>query len=536
MRHSLLRALLALPLMLAACAPAAPSSPSKPPGSAPAASAPVASAPSASGQGAASGPGVARELKIGIGSIPAVMDPAFDTNSLSMFVYNQVFDSLAVADERGNLQPALAESWSVSPDGTTWTFKLRQGVRFQNGEEFNAEAVKFTLQRIGDPEVKSNWAARVAEVASIDVVDPYTVAVTTKRPWAILLKDLLIAYVIPPAYYAQVGKDEFAARPIGTGPFQVREFDKLSHVRLAAWDGSWRGKPAVTGALIRRLPEAATRVAALEAGEVDLVFDVPAEDADRLKAKSLQLQAVNIAQPQLLILRATGDTPLKDRRVRQAMNYAVDKEAIVQHILSGYGRVLDGQLVGPDGFGYSPELKPYPYDPARAKQLLTEAGYPNGFTMKFDGTIGRYPKDKEIQEAIVAQMGQVGIKLDLNIVDGGVYIGEYLNGRLGPVFIIGQQYLPSMDVNQGLPNFRTAATHKQLASPEFDELYTAQASEMDEGRRLRKLQELSAWFRENAPVLFLHQFQSIFGLQPQVRGFTPRADYSADLTRVTLER
>ncbi len=475
-------------------------------------------------------------LRIGIGVIPANPDPAFDTTALSQFAYNQIFDALAVADERGHLKPALATSWKVLDDKVTWQFKLRQGVKFHNGEEFDAEAVKFNIERHADPKTRSSWFARVAQVARVDVVDKHTVNVVTKRPWAILLKDLLVISMVPPKYYQQVGMDGFSRAPAGTGPFKFKAFDKLSHFAMVAAEQSWRGAPRVAEVVLRRLPEPATRVAALESGEVEAAVDVPAEDVDRLKAKGLLLKGVNVAGPNLLILRTTVDSPLKDRRVRQAMNYAVDKEAIVRYILRRYGRVLDGQMVGPDGFGYNAALKPYPHDVERAKKLLAEAGYPNGFEIKFEGTEGRYPKDKEFEEAIVAQMAKAGIRLNLQIVDANVFIKNYVNGILGPVFIIGQQYLPSMDLNQGLPNFRSAASHKQLASKEYDALYEAQASELDPDKRLKLLHQLSAWFREEAPVVFLHQYQSVIGTQSQVKGFDLMANYNADLAKVWLAK
>ena len=486
--------------------------------------------PARAGEGKPAG-----SLRIGIGVIPSNPDPAFDTTSNSMFAYNQMFDALAVADERGNMKPALATSWKVLDDKVTWQFKLRPGVKFHNGEEFDAATVKFNIERIGDPKVKSNWFARVAQVARVDVVDRHTVNVVTKRPWGILLKDLLVVYMVPPKYYQQVGLDGFSRAPVGTGPFKFKAYDKLSHITYAAAENSWRGAPKVAEVVFRRLPEAATRVAGLESGEIDAVVDVPVEDVDRLKAKGLQFKGVNIAGPNILILRTTVDSPLKDKRVRQAMNYAVDKDAIVKHILRGYGRVLDGQLVGPDGYGYNPALKPYPHDPERAKKLLANAGHPNGFEIKFDGTEGRYPKDKEFEEAIVAQMAKVGIRLNLQIVDANVFIKNYVNGILGPVFVLAQQYLPSMDLNQGLPNYRSAASHKQLASREFDALYEAQAGELDPEKRLKLLHQLAAWFHEEAPVVFLHQFQSVFGTHPSVKGFEPMANYSADLARVSLE-
>lgn len=475
-------------------------------------------------------------LRIGMGVIPSNPDPAFDTHSLALFVYNQMFDTLAVADDKGDLQPALLTSWRVLGDTLTWEFKLRDGVKFHNGEEWDAAALKFNLERYADPKVRSNWRTRTNEIARVDVVDRHTVNVVTKRPWAVLLKDLMVLGMVPPKYYAQVGLDGFSRAPVGTGPFKFKAYDKLSHLTLEAAGATWRGKPGVAEVVFRRLPEAATRVAALEAGEIDVAVDVPVEDVDRLKAKGLGFKAPTIAQPQIVILKSTVDSPLKDVRVRQAINYAVNKEAIVKNLLLGYGRVSRGQLVGPDAYGFHPELKAYPYDPERARKLLAEAGFANGFEINFDGTEGRYPKDKEVEEAIVGQLGNVGVRVNFKIVDSSVYIRNYITGKLGPMFILGQQYHPSFDLNQGLPNYKSMAPHKLLASAEFDALYDAQASEMDPARRLALLHKLGAWFRDAAPVLFLHQFQTVFGVQPRVKGFEPRATSGAELVKVTLDK
>lgn len=475
-------------------------------------------------------------LRIGQGVIPSNPDPAFDTHSLALFAYNQMFDTLAVADDRGELHGALAVSWRVLDDKLTWEFKLRPHVKFHNGEDWDAAALKFNLERYADPKVRSNWRTRTNEIASVEVVDRLTARVVTKRPWAVLLKDLMVLGMVPPRYYQQVGLDGFSRAPVGTGPFKFKSYDRLSHLTLVAADDSWRGKPGVAEVVFRRLPETATRVAALETGEIDVALDVPVEDVERLKARGLRFSAVNIAQPQIVILKSVPDTPLRDRRVRQAINYAVDKEGIVKNLLLGYGRVVDGQLVGPDAHGFNPDVKAYPYDPERAKQLLAGAGFPNGFEIDFDGTEGRYPKDKEVQEAIVAQLAKVGIRANFKIVDSSVYIRNYITGKLAPMFILGQQYHPSFDLNQGMPNYKSKSPHQIMANPEFDALYDAQASEMDPKKRLALLHKLGAFFREEAPVLFLHQFQTVFGMQPHVKGFEPRATSGADLVKVTLER
>ncbi|MER3399509.1 MAG: hypothetical protein C4316_13460, partial [Chloroflexota bacterium] len=174
-----------------------------------------------------------------------------------------------------------------------------------------------------------------------------------------------------------------------------------------------------------------SRIVALEAGDVDVALLIPPDQVDRLRSRGFQTKSVNLGQGMVVNFRQTPGTPLASRQVRQALNYAVDKNMILEKLLLGYGRVLDGQVVGPDCFGYNPDLKPYPYDPARARALLAEAGYGGGFEVTFHGTVGRYTKDKEIEEALIGQLAEVGVKANLQILEAGVFIQSFLGRPLG---------------------------------------------------------------------------------------------------------
>jgi peptide/nickel transport system substrate-binding protein len=476
-------------------------------------------------------------LVIGKGAIPTTGDPAYDTGAWALAVYSQVFDTLVVFNN-GKIQPSVATSWKAVDD-LTWEFKLRDDVYFQNGEPLDAEAVKFTLDRILNPDEAIAWRGSLSTIDNVEVIDKTTVRLHTSAPFGPLVQRLLVAFIIPPKYYQEVGKEAFAEKPIGSGPFKWVDFDPVSFLDVEVWPDSWRWQgmePGLAGVTWKKLPEESTRVAALEAGEIDVAEQVPGEVVDTLKGEGINVVNQLIAQTIVVNLRSTWDTPLADKRVRQAINYAVDKETVIDTILLGNATISDSQLVGPDAFGYNPNLKPYPYDPDKAKELLAEAGYPDGFEVTFHGSVGRYPKDKEVDEAIVAQLSEVGIIANLEILENTVFSQMSREGTIGPMNIYGWQYMPAMDIDQPIPYFMCDQPRKNFCDPKLDQLITDMDSTIDETQRLAKAQELAVYLADVAPVLFLWQFHSIYGIQPYVTGFTPTSALAADLTQVTVQK
>ncbi len=478
-----------------------------------------------------------RKLTIAYGAIPTSGDPAFDTNALAMDAYDAVFDKV-VEFKDGKLVPSVATAWkALSP--TEWELKLRTDVKFHNGEPVNATAVKFTLDRMLNADNKIPWRAQLGAISKVEVVDEATVKVITSEPVATLPQNLLVAYLIPPRYYQEVGKDKFAQAPIGSGPFKFKSTDPLTHFTVVAAPESWRwgGKqPGLDEITWKKLPEDATRVAALQAGEVDVAEALPYEYADQLKKAGISVVSQPIAQTLTINLRSTIDSPLKDKLVRQALNYAVDKEAIVKSILLGNGSLSQGQLVGKDAFGFNPALKPYPYDPAKAKQLLASAGFPNGFETTLHASQGRYPKDKEVSEVVGAQLAQVGVKAKIEFLENAVFSDMSQKGTIGPINIYGWQYMPAMDVSQPIPFFLCNTPRKNFCDPEVDAAVDDMFRTVDETERGRKAGRMAEILRESAPVIFLWQFHSLYGIQPQVKGYVPGPARKADLTQVTVER
>jgi|SRR5579864_1521707 len=381
--------------------------------------------------------------KVVIGSTSEIiyLDPLPNTfvNDVNV-LYANLYDTLFVRRADGGLGPNLAESWRlVSP--TEWEFKLRRGVKFQNGEPFNAAAVKVNVDRYLQPG-KFPRAPHIAKpIKSATVVDEYTVRIATPQPDPAFLENTLVwLYFVPPGYYKSVGEEGTAQHPIGTGPFKFVEWVKGSHVLLDANLDYWKGRPKFKTLEIRLIPEIATRVAALRAGEIDIAMQltpdqIPAVEADR------NLRASSAAIPRSIYLiiwtqsPGQGNEPLKDQRVRQALNYAINTDSIIKNILYGQATRI-ATIVPPLAFGYDPSIRPYAYDPAKAKQLLTEAGYGKGFTVDLDVPTGGNPlKPVEVGEAIAADLARVGITAHLRTLEAASYITFRNERKVAPIFL-----------------------------------------------------------------------------------------------------
>ena len=340
------------------------------------------------------------ELRVAIPWTPENLDPTMNLSSLRSQVGVSLFDSLVGRDADGKIVGELAESWRALDD-RTWQLKLRRGVSFHNGEPFNAEAVRFTFQRVLNPEQKSPNRATVSEVERVDVVDDLTVNLVLRSPYAPFLARLIDFPMVPPRYTAERGNQGLALRPVGTGPFRFVELMKDDHMIVEAFDKHWRGQPRVKRIVFKPIPEPFTRTAALRNGEVDLITTVPPNIAVELeRVAGVRVQRVPSTWQIYLGLNAFKK-PLSDVRVRQALNSATDVDAIIKNVMDGNGRRLEGPFT-PNVFGFDPSVKGYAPDPARARRLLAEAGYPDGADVTLDAPAGRYQGDKEIAEALAA--------------------------------------------------------------------------------------------------------------------------------------
>ena len=440
------------------------------------------------------------------------LDPHQNTDLNTMQVLLQIYEHLVALGRDGKFHGVLAESWEVVDD-RTWRFKLRRGVRFHNGEELTADAVKFTLDRLADTkeQMRSGPSFR-ANLAEVAVQDPQTVLIKTKAPYPDLLALLhLSGGIIPPKYFQSVGKERFAREPNGTGPYRFGSWKRDVQVTLQANDRYWGGKPAFAEFVYRPIPEATARVAALVKGEVDLAADIPAERTKELESGRNTRVVSRTGQQIYIGLDTLKVEPLKDRRVRQALNHAVDVDAIVRDVLGGQAIRLSGPFF-PGMIGYDASIKPYAYDPERAKRLLAEAGYASGFSATLDVPVGYQGamKLKDVGETVASYLGKVGVTAKLNLIEPAAATERYQAKQFQMYFYAWGGDIVSGRILEILFHSKTRGYYYQ--SPEADAAIAAYQSAMSPRRREELGRAAHRFLHEDAPFIFLYQEKATLGL------------------------
>lgn len=460
-------------------------------------------------------------LTIAQGIDADTLDPHVTSSSAVWSITLNIYDTMITRDKDGKLQPALAVSWRSLND-TTWEFKLRPNVKFHNGEPMDAEAVKYSILRALDPSFKSVFATSLDTIARVDVVDSLTVRVVTKAPDPILPSRLSMqqGQILPPKYSNEVGPRGVARKPIGAGPYKFLSWQKDEAVTLEAVPDHWR-KPKVGTVIFKPIPEGVSRVAAIKTGAVDIAAAIPPVDFAGVNQGSKTF-GINTTSNRAYLLNLDTLTfkPFQDRRVRQAINYAIDKEAIIKNTLNGYGKPL-GTSVVPEAFGYDPNIKPYPYDLEKAKQLLAEAGYPNGFEVGFDTTSGRYPQDKEIAEVVSGQLAKVGIKVTVQAFEWGAFYDGVKAKKRAPIHNIGMSTELFDADNTFSLHFKAGTIWSRWNNPEFDKLVDTARSTMEEKARRQALWRAGRLQHDEAPMVFLHQVSYLYGVNRRVKNWQP---------------
>ena len=366
-------------------------------------------------------PPTVKVLKIGIGTDADTLDPAGQTTTLVQNIVNFMYQTLVYQDEKGQVKPLLATAWNVSSDGLVYTMKLRRDVKFHDGTPFDASIVKFTMDRVLDPNVRVPLRAYITMLDRTEIIDPYTVRLVLKFPFAPFIPVLSLvswAMVLPSA--VQKYGDKFAENPVGTGPFKFKEWVKGDRIVLERNENYWGDKATFDQVIFRIVPEAGTRVSMLLAGDVDMIYKPSPADLPKLQANPDVVVSTVDSTRTIFIAINNQFGPFKDKRVRQALNYAVDKESIVKNILLGLATVYDSPV--PSSFFGHASIGAYPYDPAKAKQLLKDAGYPTGFKTVLISPSGRYTLDIQMAQAVQGYLKDVGIDAEVRTMDWPTYI------------------------------------------------------------------------------------------------------------------
>ncbi|MSO98688.1 MAG: hypothetical protein EXR11_10800 [Rhodospirillaceae bacterium] len=476
----------------------------------------------------------AKTLRVGMTSLPpAKGNPYYTTATTSYMFFNVMFDALTQIDETGTVRPWLALEWKPLNE-TTWHFKLRPNVTFSNGEPFDAAAVKTTFDfLLSDAAVAQSVPRDIAFIAGVSVVDALTVEIITKTPNILLPRYVSGIHIVAPKQLTTLGLDGFAQSPVGTGPFKVDSWG-ADKILMSAFRGSWR-QPIIDNIEMLSLSDAAARVTALETKRVDVAPNINPDEAARLKPLGIRFHHRNPTRVLVVALDVLRDgSPFKDVRVRQALNYAVNRQAIIDSLLGGLEKPAS-QAATPATVGYVPGLEPYPYDPDKARQLLAEAGYKDGLSFMMEVPGGQLANDKAIAQQIAADLSQVGVQMEVREITFPQLVRNMSQGNWkGLALQTDFSSAPALDVIRALYRHSCSWPGKWYCDPEIQPTLAEAERTFDIGRRTALTQQVVKRYRDMASSLYLFPVVSLDGLSPRVTRWEPWNDnfmyHLADVT------
>lgn len=467
----------------------------------------------------------------------------YETSTMS--VNFNIFNSLVEFDANYKILPALAESWE-NPDPLTWRFHLRKNVKFHNGNLFNAEDVKYTVDRIRADE-DSVLRDLLAAVTEVIVVDEYTVDFRTEEPFPIMLNKLVDIFIASKEYMETVGVEE-KQWPIGTGAYKLVEYLPGDRIVLERFDDYWAGPPQIKNVVFKVITDDNERTNALIANQVDFAEFVPAERVAELEANE-GLQVVSFPTTRVIFVSfdfrdegnygfPDGMNPTTDVRVRKAIYQAIDEDLIVKDIMKGVAETAS-QFVVPSVFGFDPSIKRLPFDLEASKALMKEAGYEDGFKITLDCSNDRYVNDEAICHEIARQLKAINIDVTVNAQPKAVFFPQLDNHHTSMYMMgwatdtgDGGEIFDYM-LNTFTPGGKGSYNHGFYSNPKVDELGVKSSQTLDPTERLKILQE---GFRiANADVVWvpLHIQDSIYGYAGDIE-WTPRMDAEIKVEEVTI--
>ncbi|GAB3824015.1 ABC transporter substrate-binding protein [Kribbella italica] len=470
------------------------------------------------GCGADSQAGTGRRIRVSQSVDPTTLDPQKQGGMTTMNVLINLFDTLTARDVHNELVPRLATSWTAVDDHH-WRFVLRRGVTFHNGERFDAQTVKFSIERLLDPKTQSP-IVELRYVTGVRVVDRYTVDFVLDQPDPVLPAKLSLfgGVMVPPKYLADAGDEKFAAAPVGTGPFRFESWKRGVSIRMRAYEQHWESRPGYDELEIQTIQNPASALAALQSDEVDLVTGLVPDAALQLEGyKGVRVSSFPGLRMSYLSLDTT-DPAFSDVRVRRALNHAMDVPLLVKATLNGHGREVP-TMIPRESFGFDPAIAPYSRDLDQARRLLAQAGHPDGLST----TLTASSTDATTAQAISGLLTKVGVQAKVSLLDPSTYSQRLTSDNrkaLGPMYLASTTGWTLDGSSPVQSNVRTGRRQSRWTNPLADQLIDREENSIRPADRQKAFSSLQRLLSQEAPFVFLYQADTIVISNDRVR-WTP---------------
>lgn len=462
-------------------------------------------------------------------AVPDTLDPDKVAGTVGVRLTPNLYDTLLnlnplAGGNRPRYVPGLASSWKVSDDGLTIDFQLRRAL-FHNGKPVTAEDVKFSLERAISPKTNNPFLTYLANLSSVQILSPSSVRLHLSRPWIGTLDGLAArGQIIPKAYVEQVGDEGFSEHPIGSGPFMYVDRQIGDSITFKAFDQYWAGKPAVAKVVWRAVPDPNSRASLLASGGADIITDVPGSLVETIRKSGATVDYLITPTPRFVQINSLKGGPLADKRVRMALNLAIDRKPIFHSVFERDVELIEGPL-SPEQIGGNANVR-YPYDPKKAKELLTEAGYPNGFATELVYPAGRYPGEEELLPALASYWKRVGVNVTLRSMEYSQWLETAHQKTYSGMLDFSKSDFPVGDPFSAFDrHVRCGGSYSAYCNKDLDALVDSMNGVVDEARLRPGFTKAQTMAHDDAQAIFLFREPGALALR---KGLRWRSDYSPD--------
>ncbi|EIM30009.1 ABC transporter substrate-binding protein [Microvirga lotononidis] len=454
-----------------------------------------------------------KTLTVAVANTVNTFDPHMTASvGTDLSLLSHIYPSLVLRGPDMKIQPAVATEWR-NVDDLTWRIKLRSDASFADGEKIDAELVKWNFDRVRDPAVNARIKAWFTLISDVKVVSPTELEIKTSAPYPALIEQLSMFFLLPPKW---AGEHKPGNETTSGGPYKITSVKPGESITLEVNEKYWGQKPDFAKYTIRVIPDAASRVAALLAGEVDFINSIPTTEIERIKATG-NAQAGAVPSTRTVFIKFnTQKAPLDNKLFRQALNYAVDKEGIVKAIFNDQAEIARCEVMSKAYFGFNPDLKPYPYDPDKAAELLEKAGGAPSQPIELEVPSGTYLNGEEVVQAVASQLEEIGVKTRIVEMQFSNWMDKYLKTKdLGRLSLLSQAW-PTIDADGLLTLFEPGNMYAYWDNAEFGRLLKEGRSTMDQAKRLATYKKATEVMCDEAPVLFLYTQPTTYGLSRRI--------------------